>query len=88
MEFKIMGGIRRTGSNGSYSYTVKPGRDDYPVVYVSYFDAMLFVNWLENGQPKGAQGIGTTEDGSACSLRSPSARALPGRAWPRNWRRR
>ncbi|MEX2167766.1 MAG: SUMF1/EgtB/PvdO family nonheme iron enzyme [Pirellulales bacterium] len=53
MESKIMGGIRRTGSNGSYCYTVKPGRDDYQVVYVSYFDAMRFVNWLENGQPNG-----------------------------------
>jgi formylglycine-generating enzyme required for sulfatase activity len=72
------GGITRSGSSGSYTYSVKgdavgqgPGGadgDDYtyankPVACVSFLDAMRFANWLENGQPTGAQGPGTTEDG-------------------------
>ena len=32
--------------------------------YVSFYDAIRFVNWLENGQPFGLQGTTTTEDGS------------------------
>ncbi|NOZ41214.1 MAG: formylglycine-generating enzyme family protein [Planctomycetes bacterium] len=72
------GGIILSGSSGSYTYAVRsdsigrgPGGsdgDDYtygnkPVVYVSFFDAMRFTNWLENGQPAGAQDAGTTEAG-------------------------
>ncbi len=72
------GGITRSGSSGSYSYAVKadsvgngPGGadgDDYtygnkPVNFVSFFDAMRFINWLENGQPTGAQNASTTEAG-------------------------
>jgi len=89
-----VGGITRSGSSGSYTYAVKadsigngPGGvdgDDYtyankPVVYVSFFDAMRFTNWLENGQPTGAQGSGTTEDGvytigsGVNEVRNPSA---------------
>jgi formylglycine-generating enzyme required for sulfatase activity len=60
----LFGGITRTGVAGSYSYTVKPGYDDKPVTYVSFWDAARFSNWLENGQPVGAQGAGTTETGS------------------------
>lgn len=58
------GGILRSGSSGSYTYAVKPGYENSPVVYISYYDAARFVNWLENGQPTGAQGVGTTETGS------------------------
>lgn len=88
------GGITRSGSSGNYTYSVKPdavgqgpgGADgdnytyaDKPVVYVSFFDAMRFVNWLENGQPAGAQGARTTEDGvysisnGLSEVRDPSA---------------
>ncbi len=35
-----------------------------PVNWVSFWDAARFVNWLHNGQPTGAQGLGTTEDGA------------------------
>jgi formylglycine-generating enzyme len=31
---------------------------------VSFYDALRFVNWLENGQPDGPQGPATTEDGA------------------------
>ena len=70
------GGITRSGLSGSYIYSIRddaigqgPGGGDFtyankPVVYVSFYDAMRFVNWLQNGQMTGAQGIGTTEDGA------------------------
>jgi hypothetical protein len=31
---------------------------------VSFYDALRFVNWLENGQPTGVQDASTTEDGT------------------------
>jgi formylglycine-generating enzyme required for sulfatase activity len=55
-------GIQRAGASGSYVYTVI-GSADHPISYVSWYDAARFVNWLENGQPTGAQGVGTTETG-------------------------
>jgi formylglycine-generating enzyme required for sulfatase activity len=58
------GGIIRSGSSGSYTYAVKPGHENNPVVYVSLGDALRFVNWLQNGQPVAPQGPATTEDGS------------------------
>jgi formylglycine-generating enzyme required for sulfatase activity len=78
MESNTRGGIVRAGSPGSFTYAVKtdaigqgPGGadgDDYtyankPLGHVSFLDAMRFVNWLENGQPSGAQGASTTEAG-------------------------
>ena len=57
--------IHRVGSPGSYAYETLGGGDDLtPVNFVSLYDAMRFVNWLENGQPVGAQGPTTTEDGA------------------------
>ncbi len=67
--------ISRSGSDGSYVYTVDshpavayPPLDtsygSHPIRGVSFFNAMRFVNWVENGQPTGAQGPGTTEDGT------------------------
>lgn len=58
------GGIVRSGSDGSYTYSVKDNMGDKPVNYVSFYDAVRFANWLQNGQPAGAQGPGTTETGS------------------------
>ncbi|MFO7181774.1 MAG: SUMF1/EgtB/PvdO family nonheme iron enzyme [Pseudomonadota bacterium] len=46
----VHGGIVREGSDGSYTYTVKPGFENKPVNFVSAFDAMRFANWLNNGQ--------------------------------------
>ena len=45
-------GILRSGSPGSYAYSVVPGRANTPVNLVSLYDAMRFVNWLHNGQPE------------------------------------
>ena len=60
----VNGGITRSGTNGSYTYAVKPGFEQKPVVYVSFYDSLRFANWLHNAQPTGAQGAGTTEDGA------------------------
>jgi formylglycine-generating enzyme required for sulfatase activity len=52
-------GITRGGSSGSYTYSVTTALANRPVVYVSWFDAARFANWLANGQ-----GSGDTETGS------------------------
>ena len=57
-------GIARSGSSGSYIYSVDPAFVNRPVNYVSFGDSMRFGNWLHNGQPTGAQTAGTTEDGT------------------------
>ena len=56
--------IQRTGSSGSYTYSVASDYADRPVSCVSWGDAARFANWLHNGQPTGAQDLSTTEDGS------------------------
>jgi len=64
MQKSARGGINRTGSAGSYVYTVKPNMGNKPVNYVSWLDAARYVNWLHNGKPTGPQGPGTTETGA------------------------
>lgn len=59
-----LGGIARTGEPGAYGYAAQPGRANKPVLYVSFWDAIRFINWLDNGQPTGEQGPSTTDDGS------------------------
>ena len=56
--------IKRTGSSGSYVYSVTSDRANRPVNFVSWGDAARFANWLHNDQPTGAQGLTTTEDGA------------------------
>lgn len=56
--------IERTGEDRSYSYSVASDWANRPVNFVSWGDAARFSNWLTNGQPMGAQGLGTTETGS------------------------
>jgi formylglycine-generating enzyme required for sulfatase activity len=56
--------IERTGSTGSYTYSVALDRANRPVNFVSWGDAARFANWMHNGQPTGAQDLTTTEDGS------------------------
>jgi len=56
--------IERSGSSGSYTYSVAGDWANRPVNYVSFGDAARFANWLHNAQPTGAQGLSTTEDGA------------------------
>jgi formylglycine-generating enzyme len=53
------GGITRSGSDGSYTYSTIAGREDMPVNWVSFHDTLRFANWMNNGQ-----GNGDTESGS------------------------
>ena len=46
------GGITRSGGSGSYGYSVKAGHENKPVVFVSFYDALRFANWLHNGEPR------------------------------------
>jgi len=52
------GGITRSGSAGSFTYSVKPNMGDKPVNFVSWYDAARMSNWMTNGQ-----GAGGTESG-------------------------
>jgi formylglycine-generating enzyme required for sulfatase activity len=56
--------IQRSGSSGSYVYSVASDYANYPVNYVSFWDACRFANWLNNNQPTGMQGSSTTETGA------------------------
>jgi formylglycine-generating enzyme required for sulfatase activity len=65
MNSNARGGITRSGSAGSYTYSVKSNMGDKPVNYVFASDAARFANWLHNGQPTtGVQTNTTTEDGA------------------------
>jgi len=59
MGFATRGGITQSGSSGSFTYSVKTDMGDKPVNYVTWYDAIRFVNWLHNGQ-----GSGDTETGA------------------------
>jgi len=51
--------IERSGSSGSYTYSIASDYANRPVNYVSWYDTLRFTNWLHNGQ-----GAGDTEDGA------------------------
>ena len=58
-------GITQSGSSGSYSYSVTGGYSqaaNCPMFDVSWGDAARFCNWLQNGQPTGAEGRGHDRD--------------------------
>jgi hypothetical protein len=57
-------GITRSGSSGSFTYSMAAGREDRPLNFVSFYSALRFANWLHNGQPTGIQDDSTTEDGA------------------------
>jgi formylglycine-generating enzyme required for sulfatase activity len=51
-------GISRTGSSGSYIYSVIGSSGNKPITYVSWFDAARFANWMQNGQAAGGTETG------------------------------
>ncbi|EIQ01911.1 hypothetical protein OpiT1DRAFT_00487 [Opitutaceae bacterium TAV1] len=79
------GGITRSGTSGSYTYTVKAGYDLKPVTYVSFYDACRFTNWLTNGQKTGAQDATTTESGLYVLDDKETLRLLPDHATSIGW---
>ena len=56
--------IQRSGSPGTYTYSVAADWANRPVNWVSYWDACRFANWLHNGQPTGLPDLSTMEDGA------------------------
>jgi formylglycine-generating enzyme required for sulfatase activity len=53
------GGIARSGTSGGFTYTAIAGRENLPVNHVSFYDALRFANWMNNGQ-----GSADTETGA------------------------
>jgi formylglycine-generating enzyme required for sulfatase activity len=43
------GGISRSGTSGSYTYSTRANMGNKPVNYVSFWDAARFTNWLTTG---------------------------------------
>jgi formylglycine-generating enzyme required for sulfatase activity len=52
------------------------GSANRPITYVSWFDSARFANWMANGQPTGAQGSTTTENGAYNVNRATSGNAV------------
>lgn len=89
MGFGSRGGITRTGSSGSYTYSVRadvpdvgPGGTNYtygdkPVVYTSWYDAARFANWVNNGATIGA----STETGAYTMANGVSVSRNAGATW-------
>jgi formylglycine-generating enzyme required for sulfatase activity len=63
-DFYPIGGIVQQGSSGEFTYELVPGRENWPVTNVSFWNAIRFANWIHNGQPTGGQDESTTEDGA------------------------
>jgi formylglycine-generating enzyme len=64
MTTSSINGISRSGSSGSFTYSVNPGSANKPITYVSWFDAARFCNWLQNGQRTGVGAALTAETGA------------------------
>lgn len=77
------GGITRSGSPGSYTYSVKPNMGNKPVVYVSWFAAARYANWLHNGATDtasvntGAYNVGSIYSGDAVAVNSGASFFIP-----------
>lgn len=60
----INGSIVRTPFSGHFYYSAKPERKNFPINYVSWFDAARFCNWVQNGCHEGNEDDSTTETGA------------------------
>jgi formylglycine-generating enzyme required for sulfatase activity len=69
--------VKNPALGGSYRY------NDKPVVYVNWFDAIRFSNWLHNGQGSGDTETGayTLLGGTPTPLNSDSIERNPGARW-------
>ncbi len=61
--FNARSGIARSGTDGSYTYSVRENMGDKPVAFVRWYSAARMANWMTNGQPTGPQDNSTTESG-------------------------
>jgi formylglycine-generating enzyme required for sulfatase activity len=74
------GGITRSGVSGSYTYAAKVGFENKPVIWVSFYDALRFANWLNNGQWSAdtETGASTLLGGTATPSNGPTVTRNPG----------
>jgi len=77
MDSDARGGITRSGSSGSYTYSVKTNMGNKPVVFVNWFNCARYCNWLHNNKPTGSQNSSTTEDGAYTLNGATSGNAVP-----------
>jgi formylglycine-generating enzyme required for sulfatase activity len=84
MSTDARGGIlfNPNAANGS-KYVIKSGRDNNPVVFVSWYDSIRFANWLHNGQGSGSTETGayTMLGGTATPTNGDSIARNPGARW-------
>jgi formylglycine-generating enzyme required for sulfatase activity len=64
MNSNARGGIVRSGTSGSFSYSCKTDMANKPVNYVMWYNAARYCNWLHNNKPTGLQSASTTENGA------------------------
>jgi sulfatase modifying factor 1 len=59
-------GTNSYSSNGAPPFKSSLGQDssNFPITFVSWFNAARFANWMANGQPSGLQNSVTTENGA------------------------
>jgi formylglycine-generating enzyme required for sulfatase activity len=63
MEEHFWGGIEKIRNENTIHYQVKEGYEKKPVTFVSYYDAIRYVNWLHYGKPD--QGTLNSTEGDA-----------------------
>lgn len=64
MNVDSLGGITRSGTAGSYVYSVKINKNNKPVNFVTWLSCARYCNWLHNGKPAGTGAYATTNDGA------------------------
>jgi formylglycine-generating enzyme len=77
------GGITRSGSSPNFTYSTITGRANKPVNFVSWYDAVRFANWLNNGQGNGSTETGayTLLGGTPTPSNGDSITRNPGATW-------
>jgi formylglycine-generating enzyme len=75
--------ILSSGAANGSKYEIKPGRDDNPVVGISWYDAIRFANWLHNGMASGdtENGAYTLLGGTPTPSNGSSVTRNPGAKW-------
>jgi formylglycine-generating enzyme required for sulfatase activity len=73
--YNSRGGIVRSGTPGSYTYSAIAGRENKPVNWVSWRSAARFANWMHNGM---LNDPATTEYGAYGNVDSEPATHNPG----------